>query len=178
MHILVAYDGSEPSREAVDAAANLAREMNAVEITLFTVVDPDAVSPTTIDDGAAGPPRSLVRAGAFGAPSISAEPNHAEPEQFAEDAAQAIERVQTETLAVLDELAREAFAGIDDVRTEVAIEGDAAAAIVRHAGAEQADLIVVGTHGRSGVRRALLGSVAESVVRGARMPVAVAGHHQ
>jgi len=36
-----------------------------------------------------------------------------------------------------------------------------------------ADLIVVGTHGRTGIRRALLGSVAEQVVRRARCPVVV-----
>jgi len=34
-----------------------------------------------------------------------------------------------------------------------------------------ADLIVVGTHGRQGVRRLLLGSVAESVARVASTPV-------
>ncbi len=38
----------------------------------------------------------------------------------------------------------------------------------------QADLIVVGTHGRAGVKRLLLGSVAESVVRKASCPVLVA----
>ena len=35
----------------------------------------------------------------------------------------------------------------------------------------QADLIVIGTHGRSGISRLLLGSVAEGVVRGASVPV-------
>jgi len=35
----------------------------------------------------------------------------------------------------------------------------------------QADLIVIGTHGRSGISRLLLGSVAEGVVRGATVPV-------
>lgn len=35
----------------------------------------------------------------------------------------------------------------------------------------QADLIVIGTHGRSGLSRLLLGSVAEGVVRGATAPV-------
>lgn len=34
-----------------------------------------------------------------------------------------------------------------------------------------ADLIVIGTHGRSGVGRLLMGSVAENVVRGASVPV-------
>ncbi|MDO8263360.1 MAG: universal stress protein [Gallionella sp.] len=35
----------------------------------------------------------------------------------------------------------------------------------------KADLIVIGTHGRSGVGRLLMGSVAEHVVRGASVPV-------
>jgi nucleotide-binding universal stress UspA family protein len=33
------------------------------------------------------------------------------------------------------------------------------------------DLIVMGTHGRTGLRRRLMGSVAEQVVRGASCPV-------
>ena len=37
----------------------------------------------------------------------------------------------------------------------------------------RADLIVIGTHGRSGLRRALMGSVAEDVVRHAACPVLV-----
>jgi nucleotide-binding universal stress UspA family protein len=39
-----------------------------------------------------------------------------------------------------------------------------------------ADLIFVGSHGRTGLRRALLGSVSERVVREARCPVLVARH--
>lgn len=35
----------------------------------------------------------------------------------------------------------------------------------------RADLVVIGTHGRSGLSRLLLGSVAEGVVRGASVPV-------
>jgi nucleotide-binding universal stress UspA family protein len=37
-----------------------------------------------------------------------------------------------------------------------------------------ADLIVMGTHGRRGISRALIGSVAEKVVRLASVPVLVA----
>jgi nucleotide-binding universal stress UspA family protein len=33
------------------------------------------------------------------------------------------------------------------------------------------DLIVMGTHGRKGIDRVLFGSVAEKVVKGAKMPV-------
>ena len=43
--------------------------------------------------------------------------------------------------------------------------------IVRYAEQEDIDLIVMGTHGRSGVARLLMGSVAEKVVRTARCPV-------
>jgi K+-sensing histidine kinase KdpD len=49
--------------------------------------------------------------------------------------------------------------------------GAPAAEIVRYAERNRIDLIVVGTHGRSGVTRALLGSVAERVVRTAPCPV-------
>jgi nucleotide-binding universal stress UspA family protein len=43
--------------------------------------------------------------------------------------------------------------------------------IVRFARARRADLIVMGTHGRSGLTRALLGSVASRVLAAARCPV-------
>ena len=44
-------------------------------------------------------------------------------------------------------------------------------AIVKVAEEERADLIVIGTHGRSGLNRVLLGSVAERVIRLAPCPV-------
>jgi nucleotide-binding universal stress UspA family protein len=43
--------------------------------------------------------------------------------------------------------------------------------IVRFVRAKRADLIVMGTHGRSGLTRALLGSVASRVLAAARCPV-------
>ena len=51
--------------------------------------------------------------------------------------------------------------------------GDPAEEILRYASRQPVDLIVVGTHGRTGVSRLLLGSVAERVVRGAGCPVLV-----
>lgn len=49
--------------------------------------------------------------------------------------------------------------------------GDPADEIVRLAEQEKVDLIVLGTHGRTGLRRMLMGSVAEAVVRRATCPV-------
>ncbi len=51
--------------------------------------------------------------------------------------------------------------------------GDAREVILRHAQSLPADLIVMGTHGRTGFQHLLLGSVAERVVRGAPCPVLV-----
>jgi nucleotide-binding universal stress UspA family protein len=51
------------------------------------------------------------------------------------------------------------------------IIGDPALALVRFAKDEAMDLIVMGTHGRRGVMRMLMGSVAEVVVRRAPCPV-------
>ena len=50
-------------------------------------------------------------------------------------------------------------------------EGDPASMIVRVATETGADLIVMGTHGRTGLRHLLMGSVAEYVVRKATCPV-------
>jgi nucleotide-binding universal stress UspA family protein len=49
--------------------------------------------------------------------------------------------------------------------------GSAAAEIIDVAFEEHSDLIVMGTHGRTGLPRWLMGSVAETVVRHARCPV-------
>jgi nucleotide-binding universal stress UspA family protein len=57
--------------------------------------------------------------------------------------------------------------------SHIFLEGDAAAEIVRHATAAGTDVIVLGTHGRSGVDRLLMGSVAERVMRDAPCSVMV-----
>lgn len=51
------------------------------------------------------------------------------------------------------------------------VTGDPARQIVRMARSQRADLIVVGTHGRRGFSRFLLGSVAEGVIATAPCPV-------
>jgi universal stress protein A len=49
--------------------------------------------------------------------------------------------------------------------------GKPAEEIVRYADACEVDLIIMGTHGRSGVAHLVMGSVAEQVVRSAECPV-------
>ncbi len=91
-------------------------------------------------------------------------------------------RRDTEVLArVLDlglsrlreRVAKVAVSSPVEVRLHVRF-GDAAATLHQVAVDYDADLIVVGTRGRRGVARAVLGSVAESLVRTAKLPVLVA----
>jgi nucleotide-binding universal stress UspA family protein len=51
------------------------------------------------------------------------------------------------------------------------LEGTPAKQIVRYAESDDCDLVVMGTHGRGGIDRLLLGSVAERVVRSSEVPV-------
>ncbi len=51
------------------------------------------------------------------------------------------------------------------------VTGDPASAVAQLAAEENADMIVMGTHGRTGLTRLLMGSVAEAVVRRAPCPV-------
>ncbi len=69
--------------------------------------------------------------------------------------------------------------GVEAERVEHAVVRDVAAApaILHYAREHDVDLVVMGTHGRRGVRRLLLGSVAEEVVRMAPCPV-LAVHHR
>jgi nucleotide-binding universal stress UspA family protein len=50
-------------------------------------------------------------------------------------------------------------------------QGPAAPAILDMARVHEADLIVMTSHGRSGIARLILGSVAEAVIRGSRVPI-------
>ncbi len=61
----------------------------------------------------------------------------------------------------------------------VLVEGDPAESILGHARQTECDIIVIGTHGRTGLDRLLMGSVAEQVVRKAPCPVLTvkAPHH-
>ena len=70
----------------------------------------------------------------------------------------------------LAEYAGKNFAGLSKVESRVTI-GKAAEAIIKAATAAKADMIVMGTQGRSGLSRLLLGSTAEKVLRTSQIPV-------
>lgn len=60
--------------------------------------------------------------------------------------------------------------GVDVTLREV-LSGRVSDEVLEEAAAWKADLIVIGTHGRRGVRRLILGSDAEQVLRSATVPV-------
>lgn len=94
------------------------------------------------------------------------------PEQGA-DAAQV--DAATAALDEARELLREQ--GVAGVARAIDAYGDGVAQVIARTAEEcEADLIVMGTQGRHGVRRMLLGSVAESLLRAAHMPVLLVRH--
>lgn len=72
---------------------------------------------------------------------------------------------------------REAARGLTDFPIEYAVRfGDPADEILEEAREWGADLIAMATHGRSGVARLLLGSVAEAVLHRSEVPVVLVRH--
>jgi nucleotide-binding universal stress UspA family protein len=78
----------------------------------------------------------------------------------------------TEAAKRLATLVEEAHA-TDLVQERLIVTGEAAAELMSWAAAKQVQLIIIGTHGRRGVTRLLLGSVAERVLREAPCAVLV-----
>jgi nucleotide-binding universal stress UspA family protein len=81
-----------------------------------------------------------------------------------------IESMTRDVTQRLEEDARRHFPGLD-VEVYVTSEADVARAITRHAKENGFDLIALSSHGRTGFRRMVLGSVAEAVLRHAEVPV-------
>ena len=93
---------------------------------------------------------------AFGEPAMSAACYHAlddEAEQIVHDAAARVRGVIAAATAV--------------------INGQTVPGILDYAAGHMCDLIVMGSHGRTGISRALVGSVAEGIVRHASVPVMI-----
>lgn len=72
----------------------------------------------------------------------------------------------------LEQLAK-AFPGDLTVSTDICVGEDHDVALANYAAQHAAQFLVIASHGRSGVRRLVLGSVAEGVLRQSKVPVVV-----
>ncbi|HEY8432441.1 MAG TPA: universal stress protein [Sandaracinaceae bacterium] len=84
--------------------------------------------------------------------------------QMEQDVEQAVHRA-------LSDVVREHFADVPKAKTALIVSTNAAEGITHYAEKEDVDLIVLSTHGRTGLAHLLIGSVAEKVVRHAPCPV-------
>ena len=85
-----------------------------------------------------------------------------------------VKRAEDETRAIAEKYIENISASVQErgIRVKsIIIEGRPHSEIVRFAETEQVDLIVISTHGQSGLTRWLLGSVADRVARGVSVPV-------
>ena len=80
------------------------------------------------------------------------------------------EKMETAARSKLEQLARQKVGRKARYEVEI-MTGDPGVEVLRAAQRLRADLIVMATHGRKGIRRLVLGSVAERVVREAPCPV-------
>jgi len=142
--ILIPTDGSDVAQAAVDQALNLAEKYDAEVHALF-IADVDAVA-----YGLGTEQVDRIRQGKF-----------SEMEELREDAEAATGHVadRGEPLGIT---VHEHHAG-----------GKPHQVIANYAEEHDIDLIVMGSHGRAGVRRALLGSVTERTLRSTHVPVLV-----
>jgi nucleotide-binding universal stress UspA family protein len=139
--ILVAVDGSPVSDRALGEAVKLA-QLTGGELRVITIVD--------------SPLRHL--------PDYAVYYN---PEPLREAALKAADDVLAKARELVGDKAKTKF---DRVCQERASE-EIAERIETEAEDCKADLIVMGTHGRRGVRRLMLGSVAEGLLRVSNRPV-------
>lgn len=150
--ILVAVDSNEIVGSVLETAGGLAKQLGAT-IALLHVVDvASAITPLA----AASEP------GGLGVPAIAGSSNMQMTEQIIEDQQQTSETLLQKVAGQLPE----------GVAAEVFMRAGAPAeTIVAVADEWQAHLIVLGTHGRRGLERLVVGSTAEAVVRTAHCPV-------
>ena len=145
--ILIGIDDTKYSRHAAEYGFELAHKYKAV-VALVNIVEP-VIMPQTND------PSML---GAF-IPSFGVE--NVEIEHMQED----------NSKKLLDDIAATLGAGIEV--THYNQMGSKADSIISIANEFKADLIVLGTHKRTGLDRLLMGSVSEHVLRHSPVPVLV-----
>ena len=140
-HILVAVDGSDTSNLALNEASKLARDQRGT-IRLVHVVD---LIPTYTDLEI---PSQVV--------------------QYQEALREIGQKVLSDSRSITEKAGIQTDAQLHVIETAGEHIYDA---IEAEAIRWPADLIVIGTHGRRGIRRFILGSVAEGVIRVATKPV-------
>lgn len=151
--LLVGLDGSAVAEASLPYAVTLARASGA-SITLMQVV---------VDDD--GPPIQDVESSLL--PFVTAYPT-SNPQ--AESVAQRAQR--HEAVAYLDGVA-ERLGRIGIVAEIAVVVGPPGDVLVDEAAARQVDLVMIATHGRSGLGRWVFGSIAETVLAHSLVPVLV-----
>lgn len=153
--ILVAIDGSEQSMHAADYAIDMATKYNA-ELIAIHVVSAKLL-------GFEYTPQPML----FGLPATPSSVNNM-AEISKREAEHWLDRIKQQLLDHGPNKVK--------LKTEVimAVKPLIAGEIVDYAQQENVDLVVIGTRGRSGLKRLLLGSVALGVVTYAHCPVMVA----
>ena len=156
-HILVPTDFSPAANQVLAYAFEEATQHQA-RLTLLHVLHHHPATEVYYVKGA---PESRTGFVAEFGGDMCPRPGRAPPETIRRD-------YNEEALMQLSELVPPSFTGVWEPQV---VAGDPADAIVRMAEEREVDLIVMGTHGRTGLQHVLLGSVAEKVVRLAPCPV-------
>jgi nucleotide-binding universal stress UspA family protein len=143
--IIVCVDGSEAATRA--AAAGIALIGGTPRVLVVTVAEePD--------------------------PGLLSGSGHAGPLMSLDEFKLIDDNAQKQARATVEDAV--AALGVENAETLV-VRGDAARALCQLATEAQARGLVMGTRGRSGIKRAVLGSVSDYVVRNAPCPVVVTG---
>ncbi len=166
--ILVTLDGSPLSRAVMPVVARFARDLNA-HIDLLIVVEPTSGTPRTRPEDL----RTQVDVSTTSSPPTLEPGAHTHPPEpkWAEAPTQAVERAEHEGSEMLGEASRVLRDQGISVDQRVMMDDDPARAIIAFAKRENVDLIAMATHGRSGLREVVQGSVAEAVVKSGVAPV-------
>jgi nucleotide-binding universal stress UspA family protein len=161
MKILATFDGSTFS-ESIIPQLRILSALPGAELILLRV--DDVPHGQTVGD--AHPPTAATPASAGSAAMIV----NATPPVVVETKEQAVERVNSELADYLAGIASQLPAAVPCAINTI-LDGDVKSAIVRFAMERQVDLIVMATHGRTGLVHVLVGDVAEGVVRAGVAPV-------
>lgn len=164
MNILIPLDGSIVSESVLPAASTLAKEAG-MHVTLITVVDPSGIHATWGRLPEPGVPGSTSPFG-VPAPVGPAAPRAGE---LVEDVVQAQERARNEARDYLARVGRKYFKGAAE--TEVLVGGNVTDEMLDYIKANHVDLIAMATHGRTGLARIVLGSVANTLVTSGVAPI-------